>query len=243
MTGDEHASYFGQFVAPMGDQATTGNAGVIASTTGDNVSNNHSSQTIDTASGTTQDHENRRNIIIIQPEGQNTAGTPQQLARPPRVHGPDNANASRAKAVATGTAQQPNSAPDTRTQRECGDESGTRNDDPEDDPFRAAIVSRLDDLVDDFRKDNASQMETLYQILSTLLDAGLDEEDRRARLEEYTLYIDIIASKHKDAERRGVEMGDRRERVGDGEATVGQDEQGERAVQRTPWEEEVEHLL
>jgi hypothetical protein len=110
------------------------------STTRDNVSNNHSSQTINTASGTTPDHKNRRNVVIIQPKEQNTAGAPQQPARAPCVHGPDNADASQAKAVATGLTQQPSGALGTRAQSERRHQSDTQNDGPEDVSFRAAIV-------------------------------------------------------------------------------------------------------
>ncbi|KAF8238018.1 hypothetical protein L208DRAFT_1388238, partial [Tricholoma matsutake] len=73
--------------------------------------------------------------------------------------------------------------------------------------FRTDVVSKLDDLVQNFKQDKASQMETLYQILCTLHAAGLEEPDRCATLEEYTLYIDIIASKHKDVEQRGLVAG------------------------------------
>ncbi|KAF8237247.1 hypothetical protein L208DRAFT_1389469 [Tricholoma matsutake] len=57
----------------------------------------------------------------------------------------------------------------------------------DEDLFRASLISKMDDLVD-FRKEKASRMETLYQILQILHNAKLDEPARKAILEEYTLY-------------------------------------------------------
>ena len=70
---------------------------------------------------------------------------------------------------------------------------GTRSPIPEG-VFRASLVSQMDALIQDFRTDKALKSETLYQILKTLLEAGLDEPDWRSTLEEYGLYIDIITS-------------------------------------------------
>jgi len=39
---------------------------------------------------------------------------------------------------------------------------------PEEDPFRASLISRMDMLVRDFREEKISRMETLYQILANL---------------------------------------------------------------------------
>ncbi|KAF8225941.1 hypothetical protein L208DRAFT_401828 [Tricholoma matsutake] len=180
MTGDGHASYFGQYVTPMGDQAITGNIAAIGNTTGESISNNPSSQTLDT--GTTSENENRRDNISAPSERAVTAGAAQQC-----------------KTVAVGTTQQPSRAPVTHGQgREWT--QGVGDPGPADDTFRADIVSKLDKLVEDFRKNNSSRTETLYQIFSTLHDAGLEEPDRRATLEKYTMYIDIVALKHKNVE-------------------------------------------
>ena len=75
MTGDGHASYFGQYVAPTGDQAATGNTGAVGNTTGENISNNPSSQTLDT--GATSKNENRRDNNLAAPKKALTAGAPQ----------------------------------------------------------------------------------------------------------------------------------------------------------------------
>lgn len=69
-----------------------------------------------------------------------------------------------------------------------------------DDVFRASLISWMDALVQDFRTEKASKSETLYQILKTLLEAGIEESDHRSTLKEYTLYIDIIAYQQKGAE-------------------------------------------
>ena len=71
---------------------------------------------------------------------------------------------------------------------------------PEEDLFKANLVSKMDDLVQDFRKEKMSQMETLYQILCVLLRADLEESVRWATLEEYTVYVDIINNQQKGAE-------------------------------------------
>jgi hypothetical protein len=78
---------------------------------------------------------------------------------------------------------------------------------PEEDPFRASLVSRMDMLVRDFREEKISRMETLYQILQTLHEANVSEPIRKATLEQYTLYVDIIASKNKGAVQRGLQSG------------------------------------
>lgn len=65
--------------------------------------------------------------------------------------------------------------------------------------FRASLVLQMDALVQDFRTEKISRSETLYQILKTLLEAGLEESDRRSTLEEYTSYVDIIASRQKES--------------------------------------------
>lgn len=57
----------------------------------------------------------------------------------------------------------------------------------------------MDNLVRDFWEDKTSQMETLYQILQVLYEANVSESVRKATLEQYTLYVDIIASKQKGA--------------------------------------------
>jgi hypothetical protein len=88
-------------------------------------------------------------------------------------------------------------------------------------------------------------METIYQILCTLHDAGLEESVRRSTLEEYTLYIDIIDSKHKDAERRGlgagagVEQDHQEQRDG----SIGQREQGTEVGAGRSCEEEAKQFL
>jgi len=69
----------------------------------------------------------------------------------------------------------------------------------EEDPFRASLVSRMDLLIKDFREDKSSHMEMLYQIFQVLHEANVSELIRKATLEQYTLYVDIIASKHKEA--------------------------------------------
>ena len=74
---------------------------------------------------------------------------------------------------------------------------------PEEDPFRASLVSKMDALIKDFREDKTSHMETLYQILQILHKANITESVRKSTLEQYTLYVDIITSKHKEAEQRG----------------------------------------
>jgi hypothetical protein len=61
----------------------------------------------------------------------------------------------------------------------------------------------MDTLVRDFQEDKTTRMETLYQILQVLHEANVSEPVRKATLEQYTLYVDIIASKQKEAERRG----------------------------------------
>lgn len=71
--------------------------------------------------------------------------------------------------------------------------------DPEEDQFRASLVSKMDNLIRDFREDKTSRMETLYQILQVLYEANVSESVRKATLEQYTLYVDIIASKQKGA--------------------------------------------
>jgi hypothetical protein len=73
------------------------------------------------------------------------------------------------------------------------------------DEFRTSLVSKMDSLVQDFRTEKITRMEALYQVLQVLHDANIDEPDRRATLEEYTLYIDLIAAQQKGAEERGVE--------------------------------------
>jgi hypothetical protein len=48
-------------------------------------------------------------------------------------------------------------------------------------------------------------METLYQILQVLHEANVSESVRKATLEQYTLYVDIIASKQKGAVQQGLQ--------------------------------------
>ena len=73
---------------------------------------------------------------------------------------------------------------------------------PKEDSFRASLVSRIDTLIWDFQEDRTTQMETLYQILQVLHEANVSESVRKATLEQYTLYVNIIASKQKGAEWR-----------------------------------------
>ena len=101
----------------------------------------------------------------------------------------------------------------------------------------------MDELVEDFRKDNLSRMETLYQILTTLHDTGLEEPDRQATIEEYTLYVDIIASKHKNAEQRGLETGDGQGHTEErGESIIQGENEGSTHPRRSR-EEEAERIL
>jgi uncharacterized protein YjcR len=86
--------------------------------------------------------------------------------------------------------------PVRQTQRHDKSPTGPEHDE---NTFQTNVVLKLDNLVQDFRQEKMSQMETLYQILCTLHDARLEEPDRHAMLKEYTLHVDIIASKHKDA--------------------------------------------
>lgn len=65
----------------------------------------------------------------------------------------------------------------------------------------------MESLIQDFKMKKTSRMETLYQILSILQSAGLEEPVRQATLEEYTLYVDIIAAQQKGAEQRGLAAG------------------------------------
>ena len=85
-------------------------------------------------------------------------------------------------------------------------------------------------------------METLYQILTTLHDAGIREPERRATLEEYTVYVDIIATKHKDAERRGLEAGGLQDQPEEGE-NHGRNERRSSPRPRVSREEEAEQVL
>ena len=71
---------------------------------------------------------------------------------------------------------------------------------PDEDPFRASLIKKMDSLVKDFRKEKTLRMEILYQILH---NGNLDEPDRKATLEQYTLYTDIIAAQQRKAERQG----------------------------------------
>jgi len=61
----------------------------------------------------------------------------------------------------------------------------------------------MDLLIRDFREDKTSCMETLYQIFQVLHKANVSESIQRAMLEQYTLYVDIIVSKHKGAKQQG----------------------------------------
>ncbi|KAF8226386.1 hypothetical protein L208DRAFT_1407130, partial [Tricholoma matsutake] len=120
-------------------------------------------------------------------------------------------------AAGTSTGRSLSNNPSTQTLRTA---DATSPADPElaGSTFRTNVVSKLDDLVQNFKQD---------KILCTLHAAGLEELDRCATLEEYTLYVDIIASKHKDH---------REERVGRGE-------QGVRVRDGSTQEEEAELLL
>ena len=46
---------------------------------------------------------------------------------------------------------------------------------PEEDPFRASLVLKMDALIKDFREDKTLCMETLYQILQILHKANVSE--------------------------------------------------------------------
>ena len=46
---------------------------------------------------------------------------------------------------------------------------------PEEDPFRASLVSRMDLLIKDFREDKSSHMEMLYQIFQVLHKANVSK--------------------------------------------------------------------
>jgi hypothetical protein len=211
MSSDAHASYFGQYVAPAGDQADGGN------TTRESISSIPSSQTL--ATKATSGNENRG------PEGD--SGNPSTQGFP------------------IGTAQQSGESPITRGRGDHEPTSGIRGPEREGDPFQADIVSKLDGLVQGFRQEKTSRMETIYQILCTLHDAGLEESVRRSTLEEYTLYIDIIDSKHKDAERRGlgagagVEQDHQEQRDG----SIGRRERGTEVGAGRSCEEEAEQFL
>ena len=67
--------------------------------------------------------------------------------------------------------------------------------------FRTSLISKMDSLIQDFRMSKLSRSETLYQILQSLHDAGLEESIRQATLEEYTGYHDITATRQDRAER------------------------------------------
>ena len=172
MTPDEHTSYFGQFIAPTGDQATAADTTVVGNTTGGDGSNNPSSQTLDT--GTTPGNGSRREIVIIAPEGPISAGASQ---RPSVLPVPDKTNTTRKKAAVTGTTRGHGRVSVARGQGGNERTPTVQNEEP-DDPFRADVVSRLEELVDEYRKEKATRTETLFLLLSTLYDAGLAEEDR-----------------------------------------------------------------
>jgi len=106
------------------------------------------------------------------------------------------------EAIPTGMPEQNNTSPNVRSQDRgdldspiCGQSPG-----PEGDLFEANVISRMDDLIQDFRKEKTSQMETLYQILCVLQRADLEESVRQATLEKYTVYVDIIDTQQKGAE-------------------------------------------
>lgn len=65
----------------------------------------------------------------------------------------------------------------------------------------------MESLIQDFKMKKTSRMETLYQILSILQSAGLEEPVRQATLEEYMLYVNIIAAQQKGAEQWGLAAG------------------------------------
>jgi hypothetical protein len=48
-------------------------------------------------------------------------------------------------------------------------------------------------------------METLYQILQVLHKANVSESVQKATLEQYTFYVNIIASKQKEAVQQGLQ--------------------------------------
>ena len=195
MTADEHSSYFGQFIAPTGDQATVGDTAVVGNTTREDGSNNPSSRTLDT--GTTPGNGSRREIVIIAPEGPITAGVSQ---RPSVLAVQDKTNTSRRKAAVTGTTRGHGRVSVARGQGGNERTPTVHNEEP-DDPFQADVISRLEELIDKYRKEKVTRTETLFLLLLMLYDAGLTEEDRRSILEEYMLYVNIIASKSKDVER------------------------------------------
>jgi hypothetical protein len=107
----------------------------------------------------------------------------------------------------------------------------------------------LEGHVDGFRNDKTSKtdvlfeiLSVLFEILSVLLEAGLSVADQRATLAEYTLYIDIITSKSKNAEQRGLEAGVGGEQVRRGESE-GQRKCEEDAQPGGSQEKDAKHLL
>ena len=75
---------------------------------------------------------------------------------------------------------------------------------PESDEFRASLIAKMDSLIQDFRMEKTTRMETLYQILQVLHDANINEPARCATLEEYTLYVNLIAMQQAEAEYWGL---------------------------------------
>lgn len=101
----------------------------------------------------------------------------------------------------------------------------------------------MDGLVQDFRTEKTTRMETLYQILQVLHEANIDEPARRATLEEYTLYVDLIATQQVGAERRGLGTGAGQTHQGSDSRDVGNRDQGGEDQARNLHASEAEQLL
>jgi hypothetical protein len=100
-------------------------------------------------------------------------------------------------------------------------------------------------LIHNFRTEKTTRMETLYQILQVLHDANVDEPGRHATLEEYMLYVDLIAAQQAGAEHWGLGAGDEQTPQEPSGGGTGDGERGHASGDhpRNSHMEEAEHLL
>jgi hypothetical protein len=107
--------------------------------------------------------------------------------------------------------------------------------------FRASLVAEMDQLVQDYREQRTTKVETLYQILEIIRQAGISERVERAALEQYTMHIDLIDNQQQLAEQRGAQTtrdrvdGDRQENGTDEHQTTN-DERGTQDADKFLWE-------
>jgi hypothetical protein len=116
---------------------------------------------------------------------------------------------------------------------------------PGGDEFRTSLVTKMDGLIHDFRTEKTTRMETLYQILQVLHNTNINEPGRRVTLEEYMLYIDLIAVQQAGVEHQGLGAGDEQTPQEPSGGGTGDGEQGHASGDhpRNSHMEEAEHLL